>query len=169
VYRKPSKQLDRNLLLGTWNLRSFGDLTEKWRSEEEDSPKRDLFDVRCIAEIVSRFDVVAIQEARGDLSALRAMLLALGDSCADGVRPDDPGRAERDSAHDLRRAAESPFLRPDRLVRERHALDAHPRPLERRQFDFVQLLGGGLTKTALSWRVSDHYPLWVELSLREAD
>jgi hypothetical protein len=44
-------------------------LTEKWRSEEEDSPKRDLFDVRCIAEIVSRFDVVAIQEARGDLSA----------------------------------------------------------------------------------------------------
>ena len=36
-------------------------------------------------------------------------------------------------------------------------------------FDFVPLLQGGLTKTALSWRVSDHFPLWVELSLREAD
>ena len=29
---------------------------------------RDLFDVRCIAEIVSRFDVVAIQEVRGNLT-----------------------------------------------------------------------------------------------------
>jgi hypothetical protein len=43
-------------------------VTEKWRSESDDSPRRDLFDLRCIAEIVSRFDVVAI-EAREDLSA----------------------------------------------------------------------------------------------------
>jgi hypothetical protein len=78
----PPKQLDRNLIFASWNLRSFGDLTEKWRSEPEDSPKRDLFDVRCIAEIVSRFDVVAIQEAKGDLTALRAMLQALGESWA---------------------------------------------------------------------------------------
>ena len=35
--------------------------------------------MRCIAEVVSRFDIVAIQEARGDLSALRGMLQALGD------------------------------------------------------------------------------------------
>jgi endonuclease/exonuclease/phosphatase family metal-dependent hydrolase len=41
--------------------------------------------------------------------------------------------------------------------------------LSARSFDFVQLLRGGLTNTALSCRVSDHYPLWVELSLREAD
>jgi endonuclease/exonuclease/phosphatase family metal-dependent hydrolase len=57
-------------------LRRPSPVTEKWRSEENDSPKRDLFDVRCIAEIVARFDVVAIQEVRGDLSALRAMLQA---------------------------------------------------------------------------------------------
>jgi hypothetical protein len=31
-------------------------------------------------------------------------------------------------------------------------------------FDFVPLLQGGLTTTALSWRISDHYPLWVEFS-----
>ena len=33
-------------------------------------------------------------------------------------------------------------------------------------FDFVPLLQGGLTKTALSWKLSDHYPLWVEFSTR---
>ena len=55
-------------------------MTEKWRSEQDDSPRRDLFDLRCIAEIVSRFDVVAIEEAREDLSALRLVLEALGDT-----------------------------------------------------------------------------------------
>jgi hypothetical protein len=32
----PAKQLDRNLILATWNLRSFGDLTEK--SGDEGQP-----------------------------------------------------------------------------------------------------------------------------------
>ena len=32
-------------------------------------------------------------------------------------------------------------------------------------FDFVPLLQGGLTKTQLSWKISDHYPLWVEFSV----
>jgi endonuclease/exonuclease/phosphatase family metal-dependent hydrolase len=74
----PAKQLDRNLLVATWNLRAFGGLTDKWRSEEDDEPVRDLFDVRCIAEIVARFDVVAIQEVRGNLTALQTLLTALG-------------------------------------------------------------------------------------------
>ena len=55
----PAKALDRNLLVATWNVRAFGDLTEKWVSSEEDTPKRDLHSLLCIAEIVSRFDVVA--------------------------------------------------------------------------------------------------------------
>ena len=33
------KKSDRNLLVATWNLRGFGDLTEKWNAK--DSPKRD--------------------------------------------------------------------------------------------------------------------------------
>jgi endonuclease/exonuclease/phosphatase family metal-dependent hydrolase len=74
----PAKQLDRNLLVGTWNLRAFGGLTKKWESGEADSPKRNLADVRYIAEIVSRFDVVAVQEVRGDLRALRNLLKTLG-------------------------------------------------------------------------------------------
>jgi hypothetical protein len=54
-----------HLLLGTWNIRAFGDLTPKWRTEPGDSPKRNLADLMAIAEIVSRFDVCAIQETRG--------------------------------------------------------------------------------------------------------
>ena len=33
-------------------------------------------------------------------------------------------------------------------------------------FDFVPLLQGDLTKLTLSWKASDHYPLWVEFSAR---
>jgi endonuclease/exonuclease/phosphatase family metal-dependent hydrolase len=76
----PPKVLDRNLLIGTWNIRAFGDLTEKWYSESEDSPKRDLASLLFIAEILSRFDVVAVQEVRGNLKALRHVLKVLGDA-----------------------------------------------------------------------------------------
>ena len=74
----PAKALDKNLLIATWNLRAFGDLTEKWKAADSDSPKRDFHALRCIAEIVSRFDVVAIQETRANLKSLRHMLKVLG-------------------------------------------------------------------------------------------
>jgi hypothetical protein len=38
----PVKQLDRNLLVATWNLRAFAGLTKNWESEPQDSPKRNL-------------------------------------------------------------------------------------------------------------------------------
>jgi exonuclease III len=74
----PPKVLDRNLLIGTWNIRAFGDVTEKWRSGTADSPKRDLASLLFIAEVLSRFDVVAVQEVRGNLKCLRKALKALG-------------------------------------------------------------------------------------------
>lgn len=74
----PAKVLDRNLLIGTWNIRAFGGLTEKWESQSDDAPKRNMASVRYIAEILGRFDVVAIQEVRGDLKALRHVLKVLG-------------------------------------------------------------------------------------------
>ena len=74
----PSKRLDENLLIATWNIRAFGGLTDKWRSSDEDAPKRDLLSLHCIANIVRRFDVVAIQETKGNLRALRHMLDVLG-------------------------------------------------------------------------------------------
>jgi endonuclease/exonuclease/phosphatase family metal-dependent hydrolase len=74
----PSRVLDQNVLIATWNLRAFGDLTEKWESEGSDSPKRDLHSIRLIAEIIRRFDIIALQEVRGNLKALRHTLKVLG-------------------------------------------------------------------------------------------
>ena len=65
----PPKQLDRNLLIATWNIRGFGDLTRSWMSKEGDSPRRDLHSVHCIAEILRRFDVIAIQEVKSNIRA----------------------------------------------------------------------------------------------------
>lgn len=74
----PAKKLDSNLLIATWNIRNFGDLTRKWMSHEDDSPKRVLHAVLCIAEILSRFDVIAIQEVKANIRALRDTLKVLG-------------------------------------------------------------------------------------------
>jgi endonuclease/exonuclease/phosphatase family metal-dependent hydrolase len=78
----PAKRVDRNLLIATWNLRHFGAVTEKWHSEDGDEPKRDLGSLRDIAEIISRFDVVAVQEAQEDITCLRYVLRVLGDAWA---------------------------------------------------------------------------------------
>ncbi|OBX27245.1 endonuclease/exonuclease/phosphatase family metal-dependent hydrolase [Gelidibacter algens] len=76
----PSKQLDRNLLIATWNIRAFGNLTRKWDSDDDDSPKRDLHSVLCIAEIISRFDIIAVQEVKDNIRALRDTLKVLGEN-----------------------------------------------------------------------------------------
>ena len=94
----PAKALDRNLLIATWNVRAFGDLTEKWKSSEEDTPKRDLHSLLSIAEIVSRFDVVAVQEAKDNLKALRHLLKVLGSNWGlslTDVTEGAPGNGER--------------------------------------------------------------------------
>ena len=76
----PNKSVGQNLLIATWNIRSFASLTRKWTASENDSPKRDLRGLRAICDILSRFDVVAIQEVKGDLRALRDMMKYLGES-----------------------------------------------------------------------------------------
>ena len=74
----PGKAEASNLLIATWNLRMFSSLTRKWTAKSNDNPKRDLRGLRAICEIISRFDVIAIQEVMGDLRALRDMLDFLG-------------------------------------------------------------------------------------------
>ncbi len=94
----PRKILDENLLIATWNIRYFGGLTEKWRSSQNDSPRRDLHALRCIGEIISRFDIVAIQEAKGNIKALRHMLKLLGPNWSlvlTDVTKGSPGNNER--------------------------------------------------------------------------
>jgi endonuclease/exonuclease/phosphatase family metal-dependent hydrolase len=94
----PAKILDRNLLIGTWNLRAFGGLTEEWDSGSDASPKRDLRSIRIIAEMLSRFDVVALQEVKGSIKALRHTLKVLGPDWGfilTDVTRGDPGNQER--------------------------------------------------------------------------
>lgn len=96
--RLPARTIDRTLLIGTWNIRHFGGLTEEWHAGDDDSPKRDLHSIRVIAEIIRRFDVVAIQEVRGDLKALRHTMKALGPNWGfllSDVTRGDPGNDER--------------------------------------------------------------------------
>ena len=65
----PAKTVDPTLLLATWNIREFGGTKSGGR---EDEP---LF---YIAEIISRFDIVAVQEVRDDLDALDKLMEILG-------------------------------------------------------------------------------------------
>jgi endonuclease/exonuclease/phosphatase family metal-dependent hydrolase len=67
-----------HLLIATWNIRAFGNLTRKWRSTQSDEPKRDLASAVHIAAILKRFDVVAVQEVKANLRALRDVLKVLG-------------------------------------------------------------------------------------------
>jgi hypothetical protein len=54
-------------------------MTPKWRSVPGDSPIRALSNLLCIAELIHRFDVVAIQEVRASARALLAIMQVLGD------------------------------------------------------------------------------------------
>lgn len=63
-----------------------------------DSPKRDWHSVACSAEIVSRFDVIALQETRRSTKALRFLLQTLGPNwkvIASDVTEGSAGNGER--------------------------------------------------------------------------
>lgn len=93
----PARAAD-NLLIATWNIRAFGSLTKKWASVDGDSPRRDLHAAVLIAEILSRFDVIAVQEVKANLRALRHVLKKLGGDWGfvlTDVTRGDPGNDER--------------------------------------------------------------------------
>lgn len=131
----PTKKPGKNLLIASWNLRAFGSLTRKWTATAKDSPKRDLQGLRAIIEIISRFDVIAIQEVVGDLRALRDMMKFLGEDWSflmTDVTAGDKGNNERMAfVFDRRRVQPSGLaaeivippewrddLNPDTLVRQ---------------------------------------------------
>ena len=70
----PKKRSGQNLLIGTWNIALLSRLTQKWRTGSADDPQRNLTDICCLAEVVSRFDLCAIQENLKSLDALRFMV-----------------------------------------------------------------------------------------------
>jgi endonuclease/exonuclease/phosphatase family metal-dependent hydrolase len=71
--RIPEKVLDHNLIIGTWNIRAFGEIFRSW-DENPGNPKRNFRAMVYIAEIIRRFDVIAIQEVKRDISGLRMLL-----------------------------------------------------------------------------------------------
>ncbi len=75
-------------------------LDQEVDGDAADSPKRNFADIRYIAEIVSRFDVVALQEVRGDLRALRYLLKVLGS----GLGHDHPPTRRRRRKATMERA-----------------------------------------------------------------
>ena len=69
----PPRRTDHNLIIGTWNIRALSNLHARW-DENAGSPKRNLRAMAIIAEVVRRFDVVAIQEVKRNTTALRVLL-----------------------------------------------------------------------------------------------
>jgi hypothetical protein len=69
----PPKDTDTNLLIGTWNIRTFGRVYESW-DESPRSPKRNLRALANIAEVVRRLDIVAVQEVKRDTSGIRLLV-----------------------------------------------------------------------------------------------
>lgn len=66
----PQKTIDDTLLLASWNIREFDSSSYGERIPES---------FNYIAEIISRFDLVAVQEVRKDLKAWRRLLNILGE------------------------------------------------------------------------------------------
>jgi len=56
-YKVPKRELDENLVVATWNIQHFG-ARHPWRA------------IKYIADIVERFDIVALQELKADLTGL---------------------------------------------------------------------------------------------------
>jgi len=69
----PPKITDQNLLIASWNIQAFGSIFESF-DENPGSPKRNLRGLAYIAEVVQRFDVVAIQEVKRETTAIRMLL-----------------------------------------------------------------------------------------------
>jgi endonuclease/exonuclease/phosphatase family metal-dependent hydrolase len=93
----PPKRTDQNLLVATWNIRSFGSIHPRW-TENPDSPKRNLRGLAYLSEVIRRMDVVAIQEVKRDLSGVRMLLEWLGPdwgTILSDVTVGDDGNTER--------------------------------------------------------------------------
>ncbi len=69
--RFPNKKSLDSLILGTWNIRNFDDDRFNYGPRMEES-------MYYIAEIIARFDVIAIQEVCADLWPLKRLMRILG-------------------------------------------------------------------------------------------
>jgi endonuclease/exonuclease/phosphatase family metal-dependent hydrolase len=85
----PKRTLKDNLLLATWNIREFDSLKYGKRTKDANF---------FIAEIISHFDIIAVQEVRKDLKGLKKVMSILGknwDYLITDVTEGQPGNKER--------------------------------------------------------------------------
>jgi len=82
----PSKDTGKTLLLATWNLRDFG--------KNKGFGERTLEPVYYIAEIISAFDLMALQEITSDLKIFYKLMSVLGPNW-DFIATDVTGNQER--------------------------------------------------------------------------
>jgi hypothetical protein len=73
----PEKITDQNLIIGTWNIKAFGAVCSDFE-EKPKAPKRTWRALASIAEVVSRMDIIAIQEVKTDTSGVRLLMKWLG-------------------------------------------------------------------------------------------
>ncbi len=81
----PSKKIDTNLLLASWNIKNFG--TIKDRTAES---------LYYIAEIINAFDIVALQEINSDISHFNKVLRLLGSNWKHTISDVTEGNAGND-------------------------------------------------------------------------
>lgn len=71
--RFPTKKITQSLVLGTWNIRNFDDDRFDYGPREEES-------FYYLAEIISWFDIIAVQEINADLYPMNKLMSVLGGS-----------------------------------------------------------------------------------------
>jgi endonuclease/exonuclease/phosphatase family metal-dependent hydrolase len=82
----PTRTLDEKLLVATWNIRELGNPTPKEGPRTKEA-------LHYLAEILSAFDLVAVQEVREDLTDFMAIMKLLGPDWGYLVTDVAPGRA----------------------------------------------------------------------------
>ena len=84
----PRKKTTESLILGTWNIRNFDD-------DRFDYGPREVEAYYYLAEVISWFDVIAVQEINADLRPLKTLMRVLGGQYEYIVHRRDPHRTGR--------------------------------------------------------------------------
>ena len=82
-----TKRTDKNLIVGNWNIKEFGHTTQRL-------PEAFFY----IAEVINRFDIIAIQEIKSQLHHLNIIMRLLGKDWAymvNDITEGDEGNSER--------------------------------------------------------------------------
>lgn len=69
--RFPTKKTSKSLILGSWNIRNFDDDRFNYGKRTDES-------LQYIAEIISKFDVLAVQEICEDIAPVKKLMSLLG-------------------------------------------------------------------------------------------